>query len=73
MRSSVMPAEQHDHPKWEKGHRNPLTPQGQIEQWGRLAHGARSNPQGRRTAVLMLVALGIAIAVLVLAAVAFAG
>jgi hypothetical protein len=43
---------------------NPMSPAGQVEQWGDLASGLRHNPSGRRRAVRMLVVL---VAVLILA------
>jgi hypothetical protein len=56
-------------PPWGADH-DPLTPQGQIDQVGRLAHGLRYNRRGRQRAAKMLLglllAIGIAVAGLVL-------
>ncbi|WP_155858848.1 hypothetical protein [Candidatus Blastococcus massiliensis] len=41
----------------ERHERNPLSPVGQIDSWGDLASGLRSNRRGRRRAFLMLLAL----------------
>lgn len=39
---------------WQHGTSDPLTPQGQIEQWGRIAHGLKHNHPGRARALRML-------------------
>lgn len=40
-------------PGWRATH-DPLTPEGQIEQWGLVAHGLKHNRTGRRRAARML-------------------
>ncbi|KQU65468.1 hypothetical protein [Phycicoccus sp. Root101] len=49
---------------------SPLSPAGQVRQWGDLAHGLTSNDQGRRRGLRMLA--GLAVVVLVLGALVLA-
>lgn len=43
----------------ERYERNPLSPAGQLDSWGDLASGWRSNPRGRRRALRMLLWLAV--------------
>ena len=47
----------------ERYEREPLSPAGQIDAWGDLASGWRSNPRGRRRALRMLLWLAVLAAV----------
>ena len=53
----------------ERYERHPLSPAGQIDSWGDLASGLRSNRRGRRRALRML--LWLAVVVLALGVVLF--
>lgn len=46
----------------ERHEREPLSPAGQIDAWGDLASGWRSNRRGRRRALRMLLALAVVVA-----------
>ena len=46
----------------ERHEHHPLSPAGEVDQWGDLAAGLRYNRSGRRRALRMLVALAVVVA-----------
>ncbi|SDN76288.1 hypothetical protein [Geodermatophilus sp. DSM 45219] len=47
----------------ERYEHHPLSPAGEVDQWGDLAAGLRCNRSGRRRAVRMLIGLAVVVAI----------